>query len=51
MCERCAEIDLRLAHYRELSTWLLDKLALDGIQSLIARYETEKKALHPERAK
>ena len=50
MCERCAQIDQKLAHYRELSTWVLDKLALDGIRGLIVRYETEKQTLHPERA-
>lgn len=48
MCQRCSEIDQKLGHYRELSRWVVDKLASDGIRGLIEKYEAEKRGLHPE---
>ena len=47
MCEKCVELDKKLAHYRQLSTWVVDKQALNGICIIIEKYEADKKAAHP----
>jgi hypothetical protein len=49
MCAKCAEIDRRIQHLKELASRLLDAPALDGIAALIAELEAQKRALHPER--
>jgi len=48
MCEKCKELDAKIEHYRWLSASISDKQTLDGIKALIAGYEAQKKALHPE---
>jgi hypothetical protein len=47
MCEKCAEIDARMARYRSLRGAVTDKLTLEGIDRLIADLESQKIALHP----
>jgi hypothetical protein len=49
MCEKCIEIDGKIAHYNKLSSLIADQQTLDAIKLLIARMEAEKQALHPER--
>ena len=48
MCDKCAELDGKIEHYQRLVRSVYDKKALDGIALLIAKYEAEKKAFHPE---
>ena len=48
MCEKCKELDSKIDHYQQLSTLLTDRQTLDGIEILIAGYQAQKKALHPE---
>jgi hypothetical protein len=48
MCEKCAEFDKRIAHYRELSMRTTDQPTLEGIALLIKQYEAQKRELHPE---
>jgi hypothetical protein len=48
MCEKCKELDSKIAHFRSLSSVVTDRMTLDGIETLIERYQAEKKALHPE---
>lgn len=50
MCEKCIELDEKIAHHRELAKKFSDKTFLEGISTLIAKYEAEKKALHPDKA-
>ncbi|MGH6741562.1 MAG: hypothetical protein ACREDY_21480 [Bradyrhizobium sp.] len=47
MCGKCVELDLRIEHYREISRWVNDKLTLEGIEILIAKYLADKEAFHP----
>jgi hypothetical protein len=47
MCMRCEAIDVKLAHYRELSSFIMNRWKLDSIDVLIATMEAEKKELHP----
>jgi hypothetical protein len=49
MCEKCVEIDEKIAHYLRLSSRLTDQPTVDGINDLIERMKVEKAALHPER--
>jgi hypothetical protein len=48
MCERCVELDDKIAHLKVLVSRVTDTLALDGIAKLVERYETRKRSLHPE---
>ena len=47
MCEKCTEIDRRLERLRYLQGRLTDPQTLDGIVTLLAELEAQKKALHP----
>ena len=47
MCKKCSDINDRIARYRELWRSLTDRLAMDGIDRLIANLEAQKLALHP----
>jgi hypothetical protein len=47
MCARCEEIDAKITHYREMATFIMDRVTLDSIDILIARLEAQKKAAHP----
>jgi hypothetical protein len=48
MCEKCAEIDKKIEHYKNLSFLITDQRTLDGIKQLIGQLEAEKAAMHPE---
>ena len=48
MCEKCAEIDEKIEHYRALLSHVADQLASEGIAQLIADLLAKKVALHPE---
>lgn len=47
MCEQCEKIDARIAYFRELATYVMDRTRLDSIEVVIAKLEADKKALHP----
>lgn len=48
MCDQCARLDLKIAHYREITTRATDPETLDGIARLIREMTDTKAALHPE---
>ena len=48
MCEKCDEINIKIAHLRDVSRRMLDQQKLDGIAQLIVEHEAQKAALHPE---
>lgn len=47
MCDKCDEIDGRIARYRRLSSAVTDKLALESLDKLVADLEFQKTLLHP----
>ena len=47
MCEKCTELELKVAHYREMATRIQDQLTLDGITRLIAEAIATMATLHP----
>jgi hypothetical protein len=47
MCDKCAELDDKIAHYTRMSTYITDQLTLDGIKKLIVHANAERTALHP----
>ena len=49
MCEKCDELDDKIARYKRLAVQITDKLTLDGIDQLIHRLKSEKVDLHGER--
>jgi hypothetical protein len=48
MCEKCVEIDEKIAHYRRLAASITDQLTIDGIGQLIRDLEAAKARLHPQ---
>jgi hypothetical protein len=48
MCDKCAEFDKKIEHYREIAQWVTDPLALEGIDILTKKYEADRRALHCE---
>jgi hypothetical protein len=51
MCEKCDEMDDKIAHYKRLAVQITDRLTLDGIDQLVNRLKSEKVDLHGERHK
>jgi hypothetical protein len=51
MCEKCTELDFKIANYRRMSVIVADELAKNAIASLIEQMAKDKTALHPERKK
>lgn len=49
MCEKCTELESKVAHYREMATRIQDELTLEGITRLIAEAIAKIAALHPAR--
>jgi hypothetical protein len=49
MCEKCNELDDKIARYKRLAVQITDKLTLDGIDQLISRLKSEKVDLQGER--
>jgi hypothetical protein len=43
MCDQCRKIEVKIAHYREVASYVMDKPTLDSIDVLVARLEDEKK--------
>jgi hypothetical protein len=48
MCERCVELDGKIAHMRLLAVRVTDKITLEGFAILIDQYQSQKRLLHPE---
>jgi hypothetical protein len=48
MCDKCAELDGKIAHYRKLASGISDRLTLDGIEDRIKEMEAQKVQFHPE---
>jgi hypothetical protein len=47
LCEKCAEIDVKLARYRRLLADVNDQIAIVLIKLVLADLESDKIALHP----
>ena len=48
MCEKCAELDKKIEHYRQLCSLITNQKAVDAISLLIEKLRAEKTTLHPE---
>ena len=48
MCEKCAEIDKRIEHYERIVASINNQLTINRFKELVANFEAEKAALHPE---
>jgi hypothetical protein len=51
MCDKCEELDEKIAHYRRLQNSITDELTLTGIKQLIEEAAAGKAALHPDEDK
>jgi len=51
MCDKCAELDGRIEHYRRIAAAISDQLTISRIKELVAKLETQKAELHPEQQK
>jgi hypothetical protein len=48
MCDKCIELDGKIANYQRMASRITDHAMLDGIKELIERAKAQKVALHPE---
>lgn len=48
MCDKCENIDEKIAHYRGLASRVTDRIANEGIKGLIDELLAEKNGIHPE---
>ena len=46
MCERCIELDRKIAHYRAILSRIRDQAVVDGVSKLIAELMAEKATIH-----
>jgi hypothetical protein len=51
MCEKCVEIDQRIARLNQIAAIILDQQTIDAINAMIPELEAQKAALHPEQGK
>ena len=47
MCEKCVELNGKIAHLKMLSAHITDKQTLEGMAILTERYKAQKRELHP----
>jgi hypothetical protein len=48
MCEKCVEIDEKIARYRKLSSSVADQITIERVKALIEDLQAQKAALHLE---
>jgi len=48
MCNKCNEIDEKIAHYRRISQYVSDQLTRERIDQMFEDMVAEKRALHAE---
>ena len=48
MCDRCDELDEKIAHYTKLSNLLTDQSILENLSKLIVELTAQKLGLHPQ---
>ena len=46
MCEKCKQLDEKIAHYRRIATQVTDEQTIKNIENLIKSLEAKKTALH-----
>jgi hypothetical protein len=51
MCDKCVEINERIARYRRINEQIMDQQFNDRTKALIAELELEKAGFHPENGK
>ena len=49
MCDRCAKLDQKIAHYREMALRITDQQTLDGIAGLVKQMAADKAAMRCEK--
>jgi hypothetical protein len=50
MCEQCDRLDEKIEHYKKVISAMTDQLTIERISILVLEMQTQKSALHPERA-
>ncbi len=48
MCGKCAELDKKIDHYRQMVLSIGDQVTVERIEALIADLQAQKATLHPE---
>ena len=48
MCDKCAELDKKIEHYRSLLLRVADQQTTEGIRKFITDMQAQRAALHPE---
>jgi hypothetical protein len=48
MCDKCSELDKKIAHYRQMLLSIGDQITVERIEVLIADLQAQKATLHRE---
>ena len=48
MCDKCDELDKKIAHYRRIRLSIGDQITIERIEELIGDLQAQKATLHPE---
>jgi hypothetical protein len=48
MCDKCAELDKKIEHYRLIPLSIGDQITVERIEALIEDLRAQKATLHPE---
>ncbi len=48
MCGKCAELDKKTDHYRQMLLSIGDQITVERLEALIADLQAQKARLHPE---
>jgi hypothetical protein len=47
MCDKCSEIDRKIAHYKDIAASIMDDFLTERIETMIAELLAAKERLHP----
>jgi hypothetical protein len=48
MCDKCVELDEKIAHYERIRSSINDQLTIDRIKELVEQMQAQKSDLHPD---
>lgn len=47
MCEKCTELDEKIAHYRRFTTYAFDALTTERIRGMLDDLQQKRNSVHP----
>lgn len=51
MCDKCAELDVKIEHYERIRLSIGDQVTVDRIKELVAEMNAQKAKFHPRKSR